>query len=202
LIKIENIKAEMGGKTNGETLENCYRNTGSVPVPRKFIRKTSAPESPRPAPSVQTRKVSCPPIQRKPELKLLRATEEKCIFKEEVPSDLIPADLKKSESRAKQCVEGSSGASLCSIVNHKPKIQLAVEKAETTEPELKKELKRGSMKEKWGLTLVYRVDKSRICLSAKKVSMFSAAAKAGIAVGDTLVTINDWNIEAMDNIQV
>ena len=36
------------------------------------------------------------------------------------------------------------------------KIQLAVEKAETTEPELKKELKRGSMKEKWGLTLVYR----------------------------------------------
>ena len=32
--------------------------------------------------------------------------------------------------------------------------------------------------------------------------MFSAAAKAGIAVGDTLVTINDWNIEAMDNIQV
>ena len=60
-------------------------------------------------------------IFRKPELKLLRATEEKCIFKEEVPSDLIPADLKKSESRAKQCVEGSSGASLCSIVNHKPK---------------------------------------------------------------------------------
>ena len=36
----------------------------------------------------------------------------------------------------------------------------------------------------------------------KKVSMFSPAAKAGLGVGDTLVTINDWNIEAMDNIQV
>ena len=38
--------------------------------------------------------------------------------------------------------------------------------------------------------------------SVKKVSMFSPAAKAGLCVGDTLVTINDWNIEAMDNIQV
>ena len=36
----------------------------------------------------------------------------------------------------------------------------------------------------------------------KKVSMFSPAAKAGLGVGDILVTINDWNIEAMDNIQV
>ena len=32
--------------------------------------------------------------------------------------------------------------------------------------------------------------------------MFSAAAKAGIVAGDTIVTINDWNVEAMDNIQV
>ena len=32
--------------------------------------------------------------------------------------------------------------------------------------------------------------------------MFSTAAKAGLVVGDSLVTINDWNIEAMDNIQV
>ena len=32
--------------------------------------------------------------------------------------------------------------------------------------------------------------------------MFSASAKAGLCVGDTLVGINDWNIEAMDNIQV
>ena len=36
----------------------------------------------------------------------------------------------------------------------------------------------------------------------KKVSMFSPAAKAGLEVGDTIVTINDWNIEAMENIQV
>ena len=32
--------------------------------------------------------------------------------------------------------------------------------------------------------------------------MFSPAAKAGIGVGDSIVTINDWNIEAMENIQV
>ena len=32
--------------------------------------------------------------------------------------------------------------------------------------------------------------------------MFSPSAKAGLGVGDILVTINDWNIEAMDNIQV
>ena len=32
--------------------------------------------------------------------------------------------------------------------------------------------------------------------------MFSPGAKAGIGVGDTIVTINDWNIEAMENIQV
>ena len=32
--------------------------------------------------------------------------------------------------------------------------------------------------------------------------MFSPAANAGIGVGDTIVTINDWNIEAMENIQV
>ena len=32
--------------------------------------------------------------------------------------------------------------------------------------------------------------------------MFSPAAKAGLGVGDTIITINDWNIEAMENIQV
>ena len=32
--------------------------------------------------------------------------------------------------------------------------------------------------------------------------MFSPAAKAGLTVGDTIVTINDWNVEAMENIQV
>ena len=32
--------------------------------------------------------------------------------------------------------------------------------------------------------------------------MFSPAAKAGIGVGDSIITINDWNIEAMENIQV
>ena len=104
--------------------------------------------------------------------------------------------------KAKSCVQSASGASLFAKVTHKPKLLTASEKAQTMEAEMKKELKRGSMKEKWGLSLVYRLEGSRICLSAKNVSMFSAAAKAGIGVGDTLVTINDWNIEAMDNIQV
>ena len=32
--------------------------------------------------------------------------------------------------------------------------------------------------------------------------MFSPASKVGIVPGYAVVTINDWNVEAMDNIQV
>lgn len=129
--------------------------------------------------------------------------DQQCIFEEGRLSDLLLSDGANDGCvKAKSCVQSASGASLFAKVTHKPKLLTASEKAQTMEAEMKKELKRGSMKEKWGLSLVYRLDGSRICLSAKKVSMFSAAAKAGIGVGDTLVTINDWNIEAMDNIQV
>lgn len=35
-----------------------------------------------------------------------------------------------------------------------------------------------------------------------QVSMFSPAAKAGISPGNTILVINDWQIEAMDKPQV
>ena len=43
-------------------------------------------------------------------------------------------------------------ASVTNIV----KVREGKESVATREPDLKKELKRGSMKEKWGLTLVHR----------------------------------------------
>ena len=105
------------------------------------------------------------------------------------------------------------------MTNNKPKIQTATEKAVTSQAEVKTELKRGSMRDKWGLGLTYNIQGGRIRLSGDitegrlysklktsssvvKVSMFSPAAKAGLGVGDTIITINDWNIEAMENIQV
>ena len=78
------------------------------------------------------------------------------------------------------------------------------------------ELKRGSMKEKWGLTLVHRTGEgNRIELGVSKVgklvswtflqqfaqvAMFSPAAKAGILPGNTLILINDWKVEAMEQV--
>ena len=42
-------------------------------------------------------------------------------------------------------------------------------KTEVTEPEMKGQLKRGSMKEKWGLTLTYSYEDSRLSVGVVKV---------------------------------
>ena len=57
-----------------------------------------------------------------------------------------------------------------------------------------KEMKRGSMKDKWGLSLVYRVDNGRLELAVAKVGIFTAAS-------NVVIEINGWKIEAMDNFQ-
>ena len=76
------------------------------------------------------------------------------------------------------------------------------EAVETREPDIRKELKRGSMKEKWGLTVVHRVGEGgRVELAIAKVAMFSPAAKAGLLPGNTIVLINDWKVEAMEQAQ-
>ena len=53
------------------------------------------------------------------------------------------------------------------------KVREGKESVATREPDLKKELKRGSMKEKWGLTLVHRTGEgNRIELGVSKVGKF------------------------------
>merc|ERR1719331_811701 len=81
------------------------------------------------------------------------------------------------------------------------KVKEGKEAVPTREPDLRMELKRGSMRDKWGLTLVHRVgDGGRIELGVSKVAMFSPAAKAGLVPGNTLVLINDWKVEAMEQV--
>ena len=60
-------------------------------------------------------------------------------------------------------------ASVTNIV----KVREGKETVATREPDLKKELKRGSMKEKWGLTLIHRTGEgNRIELGVSKVGKF------------------------------
>ena len=73
------------------------------------------------------------------------------------------------------------------------------------------ELKRGSMKEKWGLSIAFRFPDSassqlpsffcvlrregpggRVELGVSKVAMFSPAAKAGLVPGNTLLLIGTY----------
>ena len=85
---------------------------------------------------------------------------------------------------------------------HLHQVKEGKEAVATREPDMKKELKRGSMKEKWGLTVVHRVGEGgRVELAVTKVAMFSPAAKAGILPGNTIVLINDWKVEAMEQAQ-
>ena len=177
-------------------------------------RKVSAPDiaTPPRQPPIATRKISCPAPRTVPpppravpqpkpviQLKLLAALEEALPEPSENITDLT---VEKTKPVIPRCsVQTASEAVIFVKVTNKPKLILETEKAQTREPELKKELKRGSMKEKWGLSLVYRIEDSRIELAVYKVSMFSPAAKAGMLTGDTILLINDWKVEAMDQIQ-
>jgi len=208
---------------SGDEISKCFRNTGAVPIPRKVSksynvpirRKISAPENVKtePQPPLAKRKISCPPPRTAPpppraptppppppQLKLLSAMQDTL---EELPSDEV-SDLKVVKDKVvipRISSQPASPASLFIKSVPKPKVIQATEKAQVTEAEVKKELKRGSMKEKWGLSLVYRMENSRIELAVNKVSMFSPAAKAGMQSGDTILLINDWKVEAMDQIQ-
>merc|ERR1711971_733513 len=84
------------------------------------------------------------------------------------------------------------------------KVQAKVrQRVETRDPDVTSELRRGGMKEKWGLSLVQRIGEGgRVELCVSKVVKFSPAEKAGLKVGNTLVQINDWKIEAMESTDV
>ena len=74
-------------------------------------------------------------------------------------------------------------------------------KAETREADVIKDIKRGSMKDKWGLNLSYRRSNYSLELVVTKVAMFSPADKVGLQVGNTITRVNDWKIEAIDHLQ-
>ena len=78
--------------------------------------------------------------------------------------ELSLSDNKSSQVRGRNSVQPASLAAIFAKVNQKPKVQTFVEKAQTTQPDVKKELKRGSMKDKWGLSLAYKVDGAKISL--------------------------------------
>ena len=106
-----------------------------------------------------------PPV---PELKLLKALEKEEILEEENTFELSQKDKSALQVKVRHSVQPASGAGIFAKVNQKPKIQTFTEKAPTSEPDVKKELKRGSMKEKWGLSLAYKVDGSKISLLGEK----------------------------------
>ena len=137
-------------------------------------RKISAPDpSPVKTPGVVSRKVSCPvipsqrPVQR-PKLKLMQAILDELKIEEEHSSDFSPSDNRTPETKVKCSIVKASSAGLFVKVTNKPKLIVAAEKAVTTEAEVKKELKRGSMRDKWGLSLTYNIDGARITLSGRE----------------------------------
>ena len=89
---------------------------------------------------------------------------------EEKIEDEVVCDLRSSETgtvgaKVKSSIQpASSSAGLFGKVANKPKLLSATEKAKTTEAEVKKELKRGSMRDKWGLSLIFSIDGARISL--------------------------------------
>jgi len=181
-----------------EIVVSCFRSTGSVPIPRKISRPNARRKLSMPVKSVEPpvpeRKVSLPVIQRD----LAKAQQE---LLQELKQENISIISKLPDKQNPSMLEEPSANLSCA--RYIPlKIYTEKVKTEVTEPEVKKELKRGSMKEKWGLTLSYNFEDSRLSVGVIKVSMFSPAAKAGVSAGSIINVINDWAIEAMDKPEV
>ena len=69
-------------------------------------------------------------------------------------------------------------------------------RAVTRTPDVVKEMRRGSMKERWGLELVYRLlDAVTLEIAVTKVSRPSAAHAAGLGPGHVITVVNQWNVE-------
>ena len=172
----------------------CYRNSGIIPIPRKISRRVSVPafcttENPLP---IISRKLSCPAPRRN--VKIKKAIEEELSDISELANEWI-----SDTSAIPKCSIQPKSEAVLKVKTARPKI--VSEKIKTRDPDVVKDMKRGSMKEKWGLSLVYRVVDGRLEIAVKKVGMFSAAAKVGIQPGNIVIQINDWKIEAMDQYQ-
>ena len=79
--------------------------------------------------------------------------------------------------------------------------QVVQGKAQTRDADVVKEVKRGSMKEKWGVSLSYRITNFSLEVVVTKVAKFSPADKVGLQEGNTITRVNDWKIEAMEQPQ-
>ena len=72
-----------------------------------------------------------------------------------------------------------------------------VGKAVTRPPDVVKELKRISLKEQWGLEVVFRLNQD-ICslyIAVRRVAQDSIGHKAGLRDGHVITRVNDWDVE-------
>ena len=72
-------------------------------------------------------------------------------------------------------------------------------RAVTHQADIIQEVRRGSMKERWGLDLVYRMhpDTLSLELAVARVTCPSPAHVSGLRPGQVITLVNDWKIEAM-----
>ena len=67
----------------------------------------------------------------------------------------------------------------------------------TRPPDVVNELKRVSLKERWGLEVVFRVNQD-ICsleIAARSVDKDSIGERAGLRDGHLITRVNDWDVE-------
>ena len=179
-----------------ETLSVCcepstvaYRSTGSVPVP---LRKGSAPA---------TLRASLPATMKGPDrnyamqmrLKMQHAKVESVEIKEETLEELIKQKMNFCDSRGQITIVGKT-------VKEEARVsRVRVQgKAKTSGKDVEKDMKRASMKERWGLGLQYKVCDYSLCLIVTKVIKGSPANKLGLEPGHRITRINGWEIEAME----
>eukprot|EP00092_Neocalanus_flemingeri_P011444 GFUD01012333.1.p1 GENE.GFUD01012333.1~~GFUD01012333.1.p1 ORF type:complete len:237 (-),score=72.09 GFUD01012333.1:95-805(-) len=199
-VKRSRLREQLSQACEPSTI--AYRSTGSMPVP---LRRCSTPSA-TPMVLHGGQKTSCPILpatMRGPDknyaiqykLKLQQAQHQ--TVKDE--SEPVPAQLlvKTEQFSCKPSIQPSSPFTHRARVT-RPIIQ---GKAQTREADVVKEIKRGSMKEKWGLSLSYRISNFSLELVVTKVTKFSPVDKVGMQVGHTITRVNDWKIEAMEQPQ-
>ena len=125
--------------------------------------------------------------------KLNQAKLEKLVDISETVPCLMPGLTELTG--CKQSIQPRSTASLL------PKVVRPIlhGKAQTREPDVVKEIKRGSMKETWGLSLSYRITNISLELVVTSVAKYSPADKVEMKEGNIITRVNDWKMEAMDH---
>ena len=69
----------------------------------------------------------------------------------------------------------------------------------TRPPDVVKEMKRASLKEKWGLEIVFRVNQEILSLeiAARSVTKNSIGYKVGLRDGHLITRVNYWDVEVL-----